>query len=343
MAPALIEATATVSQKSGRKFNIIKTELFENLTRDFAKETGVTAATGRTSESTKPSLGEPTTLLHDTALQSEVVNKEKVENSDPKHCTLLSCIMNQKETSSEAAKSSPGEKSFVQSSETKHQSSVTCAPNEAEGAKNEGVRSQPFAESTPFMTLRARTNNCNTRLLKLNDRAQNLKQRVRNFQTKRLLAHVKTQAQLLDYSHKASSDPETKSDLKISESMELGQNQGQNSLQKYKMNANSLKIPAFTPSPTLNLSSTRIEPKIDSCSRKAQAPALGPALMTMLDKDKNVTNITAGKKKEVFNILTNSVKDLMNLEDPDATDPESDADDNTEAPPQKRERSSLQT
>ena len=342
MAPALIEATATVSQKSGRKLNIIKTELFENLTRDFAKETGVTAATGRTSESTKPSLGEPTTLLHNTALQSEVVNKEKVENSDPKHCTLLSCIMNQKETSSEAAKSSPGEESFDQSSETKLQSSVTCAPNEAEGAKNEGVRSQPFAESTPLMTLRARTNNCNTKLSKLNDRAKNLKQRVRNFQTKRLLAHVKTQAQLLDYSHKASSDPETKSDLKISESMESGQNQGQNTLQKCKMNVNSLKIPAFTPSPMLNLSSTRIEPKIDSCSRKAQAPALGPALITMLDKDEKITNITAGKKKEVFNILTNSVKDMMNLEDPDATDPESDADDNTEVPPQKRERSSLQ-
>lgn len=330
MAPALIEAAATVSQSSTKKFDFINTHLLEDLASDLARIRGIsTTTTGHTFER---SSGRSTTQVANTAIKFQIENNKNIDNSLKVKEDMNIANGKEKTHNLMSVRLLKESESFDQSSgpiETMS-TSETCALSDVEGGKRVGCRSQPLAEAASYKMLKERTKANESKVQVLERRARNLKHRLRSFQTSRLLSHVKTQAQLLDYSNKASHDPRSKTDPDLIGSTDSNQEPGKN-------------LPLFNETVETSLNSlTTSNPKLTSLLRsdlqqihdidqKGQAPTSGPK-SCINAKDNELSKITLQDKKDVFGVLTNSVKEVMKLDDPDATDPESDNDDNVERP-----------
>ena len=330
MAPALIEAAATVSQSSVKKFDFLSTTLLEDLASNFARRRGIsTTATERTLET---SSGRFTKQVANTAIKNQLI-KSNVIKSNFNDIGGMNVATEKDQTHISFPERSQREnESFDQSSDDKKQSTLeTCALSDTEGGKSVDVRCQPLVDSAPYMKLKERTKRTDVKLQALERRAKNLKLRVRNFQTGRLLSHVKTQAQLLDYSNKASHDPRTKTDPNLNDSFQLNQDRGKNLLLKNKNleTCNNSTPTASSPSLTSLLKS---EPQtLRDLGHQGENPSLG-SNKNIAENENQLKEITARNKKDVFGVLTNSVKDIINLDDPDATDPESDEDDTADTP-----------
>lgn len=321
MAPALIEAAATVSQSSANKFNFMSTNLLEDLAGDFARRRGI--STRETERTLEKSSGRLTTKVANTAIKNQVLNKKDIDFSIDYKETMNAAKEGHKALSSETETVSNTDTNFDQSSGPSRglSTSETCALSEVEGGKSVGCRSQPLAESTPCKMLKERTKKNDSNVQVLERRARNLKHRLRSFQTGRLLSHVKTQAQLLDYSNKVNHDPRTRAGPNENE---LNSDLGKSVPMIKRTIENCINTPTAS-SPRL-ASLLKSEPQqIRDLSHKGGTPPLGP--VQAIDKDDcKLSSITNGKKKAVFGVLANSVQDVMQLHDPDATDSESDED-----------------
>ena len=323
MAPALIEAAATVSQSSAKNFDFIQRHLLENLANNFARRHRIsTIPTERTLET---SSGRSITHVENTVIKSQITGIESCgRNSDDIDKMNAAEVQDQHRSSDQEILANEKER-FDQSSErTKLSNAETCALSEAEGGKSAVSGSNSLQKSAPCVSLKERTKNNDSKLQALERRARNLKQRVREFQTGRLLSHVKTQAQLLDYSQKASRDLRTKPDQKVNSSLQLNQESSKNVLAKSRTSDAIASVPTSSSKtlPSVLKSDSKL---VEKLGQKAQSPNLGPNHDIVHDES-HLRKISQNKQ-EVFGILTNSVKSIVNLDDPDATDPESEDDD----------------
>ena len=324
MAPALIEAAATVSQTSAKNFDFIQRHFLEELANNFPHRHRIaTTPAGRTLET---SSGRFTTQVENTVIKGKILDIKDIKR-DIEERGSMNVVEGEEQSIPSAPDMLAHEKDdFDQSSELRKLSNgETCASSKAEGGKSVDTESRPSPKCSPRVLLKERTKNNESRLQALERRARSLKQRVRSFQTGRLLSHVKTQAQLLDYSHKVSRDPRIKPDLKLKSSLHSSQDSSKNFIMKPQ------NLDTIVNTPTVSNSSLasvlRSEPKLtDDLGQKGQSPSLGPN-KSVTEYENHVNKILPQNKQEVFGVLTNSVKDIMNLDDPDATDPESEDDD----------------
>jgi len=321
MAPALIEAAATVSQTSSKNFDYINTHLLEDLANNFARRHRISSTPiVRTLET---SSGRSTTQAQNTIIKSQILNTKdsKLDSELEK--------MNAVEGEEQAIRCDSGmvtsEEDLGQSSELrKLPNGETCALSEAEGGKSGDVEGQHLPKSTPSIKLKERRKANESKLQALERRARILKQRLRTFQTGRLLSHVKTQAQLLDYSHKASRDPRTKPDHKFNNSLHSSPESSKTLILKTRTLDNCVKR---STSNSCLTSILRSEPKVvEDLGHTSQSSNITPA-KSVIDDENKLKKVGTQCKQEVFGVLTNSVKDIMSLDDPDATDPESEDDD----------------
>ena len=324
MAPALIEAAASVSQNPKRKFDFIKTDLLEGLANDLTKERGITSTTtGRISE-TKPGSGRPSTQVAERAWESQVVNKEDLSKLYQKNIIQMEATSgNHGNIETRSPSSLECENTDQSTGPNIGATSETCARSEVEGGKTEGSRSQPCVESTPYIALKAKTSKANDKFKSLDRRARCLKQRLRSFQNNRLLSHIKSQALYLDQSNKTPNDPRTKIDRKSSDTTTLVD-------EKNKSPVSFGRSSEANPSSNGISSPSLMSLLRNESARKTVAQAPSPTLDARSDlseRNNGLSKTTTEKKKEVFSILTDGMKEIMNLEDAEATDPESDEDD----------------
>ena len=325
MAPALIEAAATVSQTSTKNFDFVNTNLLEDLANNFARRHRISSTP--IEHTLETSSGRSTTQTQNTIIKSQILNtKGSRQNSELER-------MNAVEGEEKAIRCDSGmlssEKDLGQSSELRKLSDrETCALSEAEGGKSGDIEGQHLPKSTPSIVLNERRKANESKLQALERRARILKQRVRTFQTGRLLSHVKTQAQLLDYSHKTNRDPRTKPDHKLNSSLHSSPESSKTLILKTRTLDKCVK-PSTSNSCLTSI--LRSEPKVvDDLGHTCQSPNVTPA-KSVIDEENRLKKVGTQCKQEVFGVLTNSVKDILSLDDPDATDPESEDDDVLEA------------
>lgn len=335
MAPALIEAAATISQSSGRKLNFINTGILDNISniansRDFAIVSNCTLTT-------TPGRGN-TIKVADKDLKNQISNKKELWLAESLSAETMDCQNNSlSESSTSSAPTYSEKQNFEQSS--LQTTSATCALPEADGAKVDIARNQPLAETSPYIALKEKSIKTNATFQSLDRRAKSLTDRVKNLQANRFITHVQNQWT----EHSLSFDPRLRNDLQGTENtIATGKSKASNRSRSRTINPTSQPSQlvnilqrndsAYYTCPTGQSTPSGMSlpqyPKGTKTARcpTGQASLLGQNCVTP-DKGNNSYSPSVQDKEDVFGVFAIHVDSLSNLDDPDATDPESDIDD----------------
>eukprot|EP00794_Sanderia_malayensis_P003476 gene3476-3974_t len=345
MAPALMDADAKVSQSSDRKLTYFNSKILDNIsnlassretvekdinTAFSIKAKFTTSSVGRGGHSVKATNSSPEN--HILEKESQVnLNRNSNESMNDQHSDIIAASSS---INCETQNRSHGR------NELESSASATCAlQKETDGANEESFRNQQSKTeelSTSYAVLRNKSIKTSSKLQSLDHRARSLREKLRDFQANRLITHVKKQAQLMDYTLRISNDLRQKhNDTEIT-----SKNNGLNSTDKQQFPTKSKRcLPSSSsststairqPSRLVNILKTNEnDSPMSTCFVKGQQNLL--ALTTPPNEGKFEHCVSLESKKQIFGTLATQIEELTSLNDPEATDPESDIDDDFES------------